>query len=163
MHRDCGHAVAVTEDDGAGESRHSLADKINRLFDVMHPRGRGRGPLSNEEVAAAISARGGPKISASYLWLLRSGKRDNPTAHHLEALATYFGVSPAYFFDDQVATLIAKELDLIAAMRDAGVKHLALRAADLSPEAIGAIQIMVEQARQIEGLKNGGHAETKEP
>jgi transcriptional regulator with XRE-family HTH domain len=142
----------VTERD-PDEPPPTLADKINRLFDVMHP--SGRGPLSNEEVAAAINARGGPTISPSYLWLLRTGRRDNPGKHHLDALARYFGVNPAYFFDDTIAEQIGAELDLLAAMRDAGVKRLALRAAGLSREALAAIQLMVEQARKIEGLPNG--------
>ncbi len=133
-----------------GPPRPSLADKINRLFEVMHP--RGRGPLSNEEVAAEITAGGGATISASYLWLLRTGRRDNPTASHLEALARYFGVTAAYFFDEEVAGDIEKELDLLKAMRDAGVKHLALRASGLTPDVLSAITVMLEQARKAQGL-----------
>lgn len=134
----------------SGSSHLTLAHKINRLFE-LHPRG-GK-PPSNEEVAAAINAQGGPStISASYLWLLRSGKRDNPTAHHLQALAQHFGVSPAYFFDDVAASEIEREMDLILAMRDAGVKQLALRAAGLRPEVVAAFTVMVEQARKVEGL-----------
>jgi transcriptional regulator with XRE-family HTH domain len=140
----------MTQGEAGATGRPTLADKINRLFEVMHP--RGRGPLSNEEVAAAVNAGGGPTISASYLWLLRTGKRDNPTAHHLEALARHFGVTPAYFFDDEVASSIERELDLLAAMRDAGVKHLALRASGLTPEVLAAISVMVEQARKAQGL-----------
>lgn len=133
-----------------GPPRPSLADKINRLFEVMHP--RGRGPLSNEEVAAEITAGGGATISASYLWLLRTGKRNNPTASHLEALARYFGVTPAYFFDEEVAGDIERELDLLKAMRDAGVKHLALRASGLTSDVLSAITVMLEQARKAQGL-----------
>ena len=133
-----------------GAPRPTLAEKINRLFEVMHPRDRGR--QSNEEVAAAISARGGPTISASYLWLLRTGKRDNPTVHHLEALAEHFGVTGSYFFDDDVAAEVERELDLIRAMRDAGVKQLALRASGLTPDVLSAIALMVEQARKAQGL-----------
>lgn len=134
----------------SGSGRLTLAHKINRLFE-LHPRS-GK-PPSNEEVAAAINAQDGPStISASYLWLLRSGKRDNPTAHHLQALAQHFGVSPAYFFDDAAASQIEKEMDLILAMRDSGVKQLALRAAGLRPEVVAALTVMAEQARMMEGL-----------
>jgi len=140
----------VTNQAPDGPPRPSLADKINRLFEVMHP--RGRGPLSNEEVAAEITAGGGATISASYLWLLRTGKRNNPTASHLEALARYFGVTPAYFFDEEVAGDIERELDLLKAMRDAGVKHLALRASGLTPDVLSAITVMLEQARKAQGL-----------
>ena len=70
----------------------SLAEKLDALF-------RARGDASLEDVARAIRAGGGPTISASYLWLLRTGRKTNPTLRHLEALARYFGVPPAYFFD----------------------------------------------------------------
>lgn len=127
----------------------SLADKINRLFELLQSES---GPRSNEEVAEAIT-RSGTKISASYLWLLRTGRRDNPGKHHLAAIAAHFQVPPGYFFDDQLASDIEAELDLVAAMRRAGVRELALRAADLSPDSLRAIAAMVEQARRVERLE----------
>lgn len=151
----------MTDEGGGGPPKRTLADKINRLFDEMHP--RNRGPLSNDEVAAAINARGGVTISASYLWLLRTGRRDNPGLQHLEALAAHFGVTPAYFFDDEIAAQIDKDLDLIAAMREAGVTGLALRAADLSPDVQEAIRVMIEQARKVQGLEDAPSKTTTEP
>lgn len=73
----------------------TLAEKLNELFRTVHP--PDRGAYSNEEVAAEIR-RGGESMSATYLWLLRRGERANPTMRHLQALAGFFGVSPAYFF-----------------------------------------------------------------
>lgn len=135
----------------AGTSGPTLADKINRLFDQLLDE---HGPRSNDEVADAITAAG-TKISSSYLWLLRTGRRDNPGKHHLEAIARYFRVPPAYFFDDRLADQIDAELELMGAMRKAGVRELALRAADLSPDSVRAIAAMVEQARKVERLEPG--------
>ena len=73
----------------------TLADKLDRLIQA-------NGSPSLEKVAQAILERGGPTISVSYLWLLRTGQKDNPTLRHLEAIAGYFGVPPAYFFDDDL-------------------------------------------------------------
>lgn len=135
-----------------GGGQPSLADKINRLFEALHDdEGASR---SNEDVADAIT-RVGTKISASYLWLLRTGRRDNPGKNHLEAIAGYFRVPPAYFFDDRIAQDIYAELDLLAAMRKAGVRELALRAADLSADSVRAIAAMVEHARRLEQLEQG--------
>ncbi len=78
-----------------------LADKLDHLFRSVHPRGRGE--YTYAEVAKAIEDRGGPTVSATYIWQLRKGRRDNPTKRHLEALADFFGVRPAYFFDDAEA------------------------------------------------------------
>lgn len=126
----------------------SLADRLNHLFDTVHP--AGRGPYSNEEVAAAIEAQGGPTISGTYVWLLRKGQRDNPTKKHLEALANFFGVPPAYFFDDDIAAQLGAELDLLVALRDASVRDIALRVAELSPGSLEAIRGMIDQVRELE-------------
>jgi transcriptional regulator with XRE-family HTH domain len=129
-----------------------LAEKLNRLFDAVHP--AGRGPYSNEEVATAIQEQGGPTISGTYIWLLRKGQRDNPTKKHLEALANFFGVPPTYFFDDEIAVQLAAELDLLVALRDASVRDIALRVSELSPDSLHAIRGMIEQVRQLEARSN---------
>lgn len=121
-------------DDDQGAAGHlTLAEKINRLFATVHP--PDRGPYSNAEVEQALRARGGATISANYLYLLRTGRKDNPTKRNLEALASFFGVDPAYFFDAEVGKATYADLELLAALRDnADVRQLALRAFDLSPE-----------------------------
>ena len=134
----------------------TLAGKVDRLFRTIHPRDRGE--YSFEEVAEGVRARGGPTVSATYLWQLRKGLRDNPTKKHLEALADFFGVSPAYFFDDEAARRIDAELDILAALRDAPVRQIALRAVGLSPESLATIADMVERVRQLEGLPEQGAA-----
>jgi hypothetical protein len=136
--------------DTEGTGTRTLAEKLEHLFRTVHPAGRGQ--YSFEEVATAIRARGGPTISATYLWQLRKGLRDNPTKRHLEALAWFFGVPPAYFFDDEAAARIDAELGLLAALRDASVRQIAMRSAGLSPESLGTIAEMVERVRQLEGL-----------
>jgi len=104
----------------------TLATKVNRLFTTVTPRGGGE--YTFEEVAEAIRAKGGPTISAAYIWPLRKGLRDNPTKRHLEALAGFFGVPPAYFFDSAEAERIDAELALLAALRDGPVLNIAIRA-----------------------------------
>lgn len=134
--------------------RRTLAEKLDHLFRTAHPPHRGE--YSLHEAAEAILRRGGPTISANYLWLLRKGLRDNPTKKHLEALADLFGVSPLYFFDDEVAA--QTDVQLLVALRDARVRQLALRAASLSSETLQAIADMVERARLIEGVPDSGAA-----
>lgn len=140
--------MTVADDEQAG--RRTLANKLDHLFRTIHPADRGE--FSFEEVAEAIRARGGPTISATYLWQLRRGLRDNPTKKHLEALAGFFGVSPAYFFDEAAAERIEEELGMLAALRDASVRQMALRATGLSLESLGAITEMIERVRELEGL-----------
>ncbi|MFH9939148.1 XRE family transcriptional regulator [Streptomyces murinus] len=135
--------------DAEGVGERSLAAKLNHLFETVVP--VGRGPYGTEEVARAISS-GSVSISGSYIWLLRKGQRDNPTLKHVEALARFFGVPPAYFFDDRTTQAVDKELELMVALRTAGVQHVALRAAGLSPKSLRSIKEIIEHARELEGL-----------
>lgn len=129
-----------------------LAEKLGRLFDtIRRPDGK---EYSNQAVAEAITAAGGPSISRIYLWELRNGKKTNPTKRHLEALANFFEVPVAYFFDDHQSKQIGAELELLGSLRNAGVRNIALRANDLSPESLSAIAAMIENARQLEGLSD---------
>jgi hypothetical protein len=54
-----------------------------------------RAPYTPGDVAAAINAEAGEDvISGQYIWLLRTGRRDNLTYKHLIAISWFFGVSP---------------------------------------------------------------------
>jgi transcriptional regulator with XRE-family HTH domain len=127
----------------------TLAEKINHLFTVVHPPGR---EYTHEQVATAIEESDGPTISATYLWQLRTGKRDNPTMRHLEALSGFFGVPPSYFFDEDTAARVDDQLELLVALRDDQVRQVAVLANGLSAETLETITTMLERARQLEGL-----------
>jgi transcriptional regulator with XRE-family HTH domain len=127
----------------------SFAARLDQLLSSVHP--SGRGPYTYDEVADGIKAQGGPTISAQYLNQLHRGRRDNPTKQHLEALARFFGVPVAYFFDDTAAMVIDEEIALLTVIRDAGVKNLALRALELGPEARRSVAAIIEELRQFEG------------
>ena len=127
--------------DGPG-GRRTLAEKIDILFHTV--RRPSREMFSNDEVATACREATGESFSATYLWQLRTGRRDNPTMRHLEALAQFFEVPVAYFFDDDQSTAIARELELLGVLRDAGVRNVALRALTLSPEGIDTLNDMID-------------------
>ncbi|MEW2502102.1 helix-turn-helix domain-containing protein [Amycolatopsis sp. CA-161197] len=133
--------------------RSSLADKIDQLFHVV--RRPDRDQYSHEEVARACREATGESFSTTYLWQLRTGRRDNPTKRHLEALAQFFGVPPAYFFDDEQSVKIAEELALLGALRDAGVRDVALRAITLSPDGLDTISDMIDAIARREAARSG--------
>ncbi|MEU4674108.1 helix-turn-helix domain-containing protein [Amycolatopsis sp. NPDC023774] len=133
--------------------RSSLADKIDQLFHVV--RRPDREQYSHEEVARACREATGESFSTTYLWQLRTGRRDNPTKRHLEALAQFFGVPPAYFFDDGQSVKIAEELALLGALRDAGVRDVALRAITLSPDGLDTISDMIDAIARREAARSG--------
>jgi hypothetical protein len=86
-------------------------------------------------------------ISSTYVWQLRTGRRDNPTQKHLSALAAFFGVSPMYFFQQTEADRDAVPPELVAALMNDEVRDMALRTVGLSDRALRAIRDMIENAR----------------
>lgn len=151
---DSDHMPAYSEESPPGRT---LADKLNHLFQTFHP-GQSE-PYSARHVASAITAaahaEGDVKyeITHSYISLLRSGERDNPTMKHLEALARFFGAPVSYFFaDGAAATRIEEQRVLLTAMADAGVREVAFRAAGLSTESLETITEVLRQVRKLEGL-----------
>lgn len=126
----------------------TLHARIDHLLATVHP--HGRGPYTYEEVAEGIRAQGGPSISAQYLNQLHRGRRDNPTKQHLEALARFFGVPVAYFFDDVQARHVDEEIALLKVLRDHEVRDLALRAMELGPEARRSVAAIVEELGRFE-------------
>lgn len=114
--------------------KRTLADKLDHLFQtIRRPNGE---QFSYEEVAATITATG-EQISQGYIWALRKGKKDNPTYKHLQALADFFGVPPAYFFDDTEANRIDQQLKALqtqqASLATDEAQLVAMRASELTP------------------------------
>lgn len=132
----------------------SLAAKLDYLFRQVHPRDRGE--YSYRQVAGGIEQAGGPTISPTYVMYLRKGERTNPTVQHLEAIAKFFGVPLSYFLDDETTERVARELELFAAFRDSGVRDLALRASDLSPEGLATLTRMLDEVRRAERKDSPG-------
>ncbi|MFD6161650.1 XRE family transcriptional regulator [Nocardia sp. NPDC060256] len=111
---------------------------------------------TNEEVATACRDATGGSFSATYLWQLRTGRRDNPTKRHLEALANFFEVPVAYFFDDDQGKQIQAELELLGALRNAEVRNVALRAVNLSPDGLGTVNDIIDAIVRREAMRRDG-------
>ncbi len=138
----------VAQQQDGGMSR--LAVQLNHLFATV-PRPDGRELWTNEDAAAAMTAAG-VAMSAAYLSQLRTGKRDNPSARHLAAIASLLGVPMEYFFDPEVTAKIDADLRLLVAVRDAGVQAIALRAQGLSEESLSGVAGMIEHIRRLEQI-----------
>ena len=127
-----------------------LADRLNHLFSTV-PRPNGRGLWTNEQASAALGAAGN-YMSDAYIGQLRNGKRNNPSARNLAAIAELFAVPVDYFFNSETAAKIDADLRLLTAVRDSGIQGIALRAQGLSPESIANLAGIIEQVRRIEHL-----------
>lgn len=140
----------------------SLARKVDYLFRRIHP--GERGPYSLQEATTAIEEMTGEKVSHNTLWKLRTGKHDNPTKRVLEALATFFGVPPSYFFDDEVFRAVEEQIELLTLLRDTGVGGAHLRSfLQLSPEAQQMVGELIESTARLErrtGPQDAGSSPT---
>ena len=127
-----------------------LADRLNHLFATV-PKPGGKGYWTNEQAAAAVTAAG-TRMSDAYIGQLRNGKRQNPSARNLAAIAELFAVPVDYFFNSDVSAKIDADLRLLTAIRDGGIQGLALRAQGLSAETISSLADIIEQVRRAQNL-----------
>jgi transcriptional regulator with XRE-family HTH domain len=131
----------VSDDDARGV----IAERLQKLWEIR--------PASLRDVAAAISEATGRHVSAAYLGQLRNGTRTEPSYAIIEAIARWFGVTPDYFLaDTETARQTEEELRLLHALRDSGVRSIALGADGLSAKSLAAIADVVRAYRASEGL-----------
>ena len=141
--------------DGTPRPDGFLATRIDLLLRSGRP--EDQRPYSPAEVADAINAEAGDDvISGTYIWQLRTGRRDNPTYKHLIALSSFFGVSPTFFFDESQTQRGAVTADVAFALRDDAVRTIALRSAGLSEHSLKAINDMITSARALESAPGRG-------
>jgi transcriptional regulator with XRE-family HTH domain len=132
----------------AGEP--SFTDRLNRLFELRCQQdGHQHSPM---EFAKLILKETGVKVSHTWIWRLQQGSITNPSKQSLQTLARFFGVRPAYFFDEQTAEQAGAQLELLAAMGDAGVARVAALSRGLSPETLSAVAALLRDARKAQRL-----------
>lgn len=109
-----------------------FAVRLNHLFATIHP--AGKRSHTNAELARASNARSHP-ISAQYIAQLRSGKRINPSAATIAAIAEFFLVDSLYFTDDTYYRALNEELARLAEIADDGALRIASCNAGLSEQS----------------------------
>ena len=148
----------------------SLKDRLNYLFETVHPAGKTR--YSIREVSEAIRKDQNFEISPAYIAHLCTGERENPGVQQVEALARFFGVPASFLFGDgnheavvaelvrlRTAVQAKAELDAAAAeiLGDPDVRVLAIKARGLSATNLGYIANILDQIRKLEGLSSEEH------
>jgi transcriptional regulator with XRE-family HTH domain len=132
-------------------SLETFAGRLDYLFKTVHP--QGQRPYSYDYVAEAVG-REGVDISGNYIWMLRSGRRDNPTLRHMEGLARFFGVSTAFLTDHAEAERVRNQLDKLNDLASSGVQHVAMRGATVNEETLDVIHGLLDRVRELtDGLR----------
>jgi len=100
------------------------AERLHYLFETIY--GRTRPKFSEEDIAEAArkgtAESPGVVLEASALRSFRSGDESALSPEQLEGVAVAFGLPRAYFADQELAIKVDKELELLAVMRDAGIR-----------------------------------------
>jgi transcriptional regulator with XRE-family HTH domain len=138
---------------GAGHpALKTLADKVNWLIEQARP--ADGGSLSNADVCRMIFKVTGEEVSVTTVWKLRNGQQTNPVMRVIQALATTFGVEPAFFFEDYDPAklgLLQDQVELLALVRDAGITSAEFRAlAGMDPAGRQAIAGLIKRAARAE-------------
>lgn len=123
----------------------NLADKLQHLFRTI-PQGAGAGWYTNEAMVRALAARG-VVVTVQHLSSLRNGRRDNPSAKMLAAIADVFGVPLDYFFDEEAEKRVNDELDTLAQLRRAG--GLRLRGG-LDAEGLASLLAAIQRVHDLD-------------
>lgn len=130
------------------QSPRTLADKLVYLIDVYAQQNAAPGQQAQwptfERLAAEISASTGKSISHGYLHQLCRGQRDNPTLHHLQALAEFFRVPVAFFTDNEATREIVAQYELVLAMRNSRIREICTYAPLLDWEGLDAVTALVK-------------------
>lgn len=104
----------------------------------------GTAAWTNETIAQAVRDLG-VDVTGNHIAHLRSGRRDNPSARLVGALATVFGVPVDFFFDQARAEAITEQLAALAELRGAQVMGVAGRGpvdVTLVAEVVRALQVI---------------------
>jgi hypothetical protein len=111
----------------------TIAQRIDSLFQAAALDGH---EPSYRHVSDGITSRTGVKGRGDHPVCPAQRHRPRPRISTLKAIAAYFGVPLDYFSDDHVAREVDQQLTLLRTMRNAQVKHLALRADGLSEQSL---------------------------
>ncbi|RTL63787.1 MAG: XRE family transcriptional regulator [Pseudonocardiaceae bacterium] len=128
--------------------RGTMPERLNYLFQSI--RNIDDKPYSAAQVARWINDNGG-EISSVYILKILNGERTDPSQRYLKELARFFGVSPAFFWEDEPADLDVHELRQRILLRDDLVQSMMLRVARLSPSSQQALSEIIESLLKVEG------------
>ena len=111
----------------------TLTEKIKLLFATVKDPDT-KAEYSSVFVEARLKELGYTKVSDSLINNLRNGQTVNPTHNTLEALAKFFRVNPAYFFDDNdEGDKIRRQMMDLNQLERLGVRNISLRLLSLDP------------------------------
>ena len=130
-----------------------FAQKLESLFQTVT---KPDGSQYTEVEVEVATANMGYKLTNSYIRKLRDGVSQNPSYEKIIALAKFFKVSPAYFFEETEETPQFPSLSL----EDLDFQAMALRAEEIEDDA--AKETMLRMLMAIKGSREQAQADKEE-
>ena len=122
----------------------NIARQVNLLFRVF------LSPDGDEYTLQEVSEATGGRISPGYLSLLRSGKRNNPSAQVVHALAEFFQVPAGFLFGEGLPEPEGDQTgQLEEALEDPLIKKIALRSHGLNSETKKLVLLILEREKRL--------------
>jgi transcriptional regulator with XRE-family HTH domain len=128
----------------------SIADKTNRLFDVVRNEKSGT-LLTNAEVARMSLG----DLSEEHVEQIRAGILTNPSMNQVVALADVFGVHPSYFLDTARKPPLLDE-EAMRIFQDETVSAIAHKSLHLPGRERQMILNIIQQFEDTQGADDGG-------
>jgi transcriptional regulator with XRE-family HTH domain len=124
------------------EYAQELAQKINFLFDNF------RKPNGDRYTFSEVEQRSGGEVDQSWLWKLAHGQVTRPGLRVLKTISDFFEIDSNFWFNELDETSLARVKQDV----------LALRAINLSPEALQIVLNLIESLEKsgIDALKKEG-------
>ena len=141
-------ATWMSTESSPGDS--SIADKTNRLFDVVRHERSAR-PFTNAEVARMSLG----DLNEEHVEQIRSGQLTNPSMNQVVALADVFGVHPSYFLDPARKPPLLDE-EAMRIFQDETVSAIAHKSLHLPGRERQMILNIIQQFEDAQGADDGG-------
>jgi transcriptional regulator with XRE-family HTH domain len=156
MAKAMGFAPEVWFEDGLGEERptrrgaesRDVAGRLEHLFEVVRNPKTGQ-PYTNAEVARMTLG----DLSEEDVQRIRTGAISDPSVGQVTALASVFGVEPAYFLNRGEPTLLDEEL--VHALRDEDVRAITRESSRLPDGERRLVLGIVRQFRNQKAAPSG--------
>ena len=132
----------------------TLAGRLDALFRTVGQQA-GIEP-GYQSVVDAMASNSGLTISATYLYMLRTGRRDNPRVDVIRGLAAYFHVPAGYLLDTDHNDEDADRLTFYRAVQQAGLLSLVGQLQALSPASREAVALLLNCLAPAEAAEAQG-------
>ena len=138
------------------EWSNTLRERLSFLVETVPPPAPAQS-WTNELIASEVRGRG-VEVTTNHISHLRAGRRGNPSARLLGAIAETFGVPVDYFFNQGRADRIQEQLSSLSVLREAKIQGVAGRGGLEDAALVADVIRALQRLQQEDGGSSDGTA-----